>query len=321
MNEDKVVVGEIIERHQTALNMSQSLIQNVEDIKLKLTDILLDSPAFLESLKSVIPKKEYTAMVSSSQRAKLAAGTLKFMRSADGTTYASLVDKGNLIYANIPIKEISDTQGFTTALTSYFQQRQLARIANQLRIMQQQIESVRLGQIDDRFALAYSCEQKYLQATVIENENIKNLALLQVISDSEDSRNKLMKRQERNLDYIMSLPETTFSKLINIKKTKGNDDKMLEIRETFNAINMVSVVEAISYQEMGEFNAAKRSFEYYTNHLETVYLDNNKVIARLDSLDLLPDNYWSINVPEINQSILKFSQTDSNSMLEELNEK
>ena len=52
-------------------------------------------------------------------------------------------------------------------MTSYASQMQMAQIAEQIQVVQLAIEEVRQGQEYDRLAMAYSCQQKLLQAMKI----------------------------------------------------------------------------------------------------------------------------------------------------------
>ena len=64
------------------------------------------------------------------------------------------------------------------------------------------MEEVRVGLENDRLALAYSCQQKLIQAMEIKDEILKQQALLSVIHSAEDSRNLLMLSQSSNLKFI-----------------------------------------------------------------------------------------------------------------------
>jgi hypothetical protein len=70
-----------------------------------------------------------------------------------------------------------------------------------------------------------------------------------------------------------------------------------------NAVNMVSLAEAMAYQEMGEPEAARESLQYYAGYLQKAYLDVPGLVERLDLIDPSPENYWSKTLPEINVRI------------------
>jgi len=140
------------------------------------------------------------------------------------------------------------------------------------------------------------------------NKDLKTNALMNLALDAEDSRNLLMKSQMINLDFIKKQPESLIGKFLSGSKQEEIDNKISQIRESFNATNMVSLVEAIAYQEIGEDNAAKKSLDYYNNFIKENYVNNKKLLNRLDLLDSSPINYWTENLPIINKKIQEISK-------------
>ena len=185
---------------------------------------------------------------------------------------------------------------------------QMAQIAEQIQVINFAIEEVKQGQEYDRLATAYSCQQKLLQIMSFNNKDLKTNALMNLALDAEDSRNLLMKSQMINLDFIKKQPESLIGKFLSGSKQEEIDNKISQIRESFNATNMVSLVEAIAYQEIGEDNAAKKSLDYYNNFIKENYVNNRKLLNRLDLLDSSPINYWTENLPIINKKIQEISK-------------
>jgi len=188
-------------------------------------------------------------------------------------------------------------------VTSYATQMQMAQIAEEIHIVQIAIEDVRQGQEFDRLAMAYSCQQKLLQAMQIKNPELKTFALLRIASDAEDSRNLLMQSQNANLNFIKEQPESFWGKLVSGANTEKISQRMNEIRESLSAINMVSLAEAIAYQELGESEAAYQSLQYYAGYLQSAYLSTEGLVQRLDLIDPAPENYWSKTLPDIKKKI------------------
>lgn len=84
---------------------------------------------------------------------------------------------------------LKGTNALTEAMSSYVNQMQMAQIAEEIHMVQLAIEEVRQRQEFDRLAMAYSCQQKLLQAMQIKNPELKAMALMRIAFDSEDSRN------------------------------------------------------------------------------------------------------------------------------------
>ncbi len=128
--------------------------------------------------------------------------------------------------------------------------------------------------------------------------------LLQVISDAEDSRNLLMLSQKSNLQFLKDQPETTIGKFLKGEKSEKIEIRVNEIRDGLNAVNMVSLAEAIAYNELGEREAARKSLMYYAEFLSETYLESTGLLERLDMIDPSPKNYWTLTIPKIKKNIL-----------------
>ena len=253
-------------------DIAKPLIRSAKSIFSKIENTLYSAPAFINAIKSLVPLETLQAVLSDEQREKIASGALKLMTKKDGSLMATLVNpKTNKIVSTIPLKSIKVSPEISQAMTNYASQMQMAQIAEQIRSVQVAVEEVRQGQEFDRLATAYSCQQKLLQAMAIRNPELKAMALLQIASDAEDSRNLLMQSQSANLTFIKDQPESFWGKLISGATPEKIDARMCEIRESLNAVNMVSLAEAMAYQEMGEPEAARESLQYYAGYLKKAY--------------------------------------------------
>ena len=188
-------------------------------------------------------------------------------------------------------------------MTSYATQMQMAQISEDIQLIQAAVEEVRQGLEYDRLATAYSCQQKLLQAMLIKNPELKSMALLRIVSDAEDSRNLLMQSQNVNIAFIKNQPDSFFKKLISGAAPEKINSRMNEIRESLYAVNMVSLSQAIAYQEMGEIESAQQSLQYYAEYIQKTYLGTKGLVQRLDSIDPSPENYWSKTLPDIKKKI------------------
>lgn len=270
----------------------------------KIEQMLYETPAFVNMIKAALPEEAFQAVLTNEQKEKIANGALKLMTKKDGTLMANLIDpKTKNIVSTISLKSVSLTPTLTEAMTNYATQIQMAQIAEQIQTIQIAIDEIRTGQEYDRLAMAYSCQQKLLQAMQIKNPSLRTSALMQIAAAAEDSRNLLMLSQSANLTFIKEQPESFWGKLMNGARPEKINQRMNEIRESLNAVNMVSLIEAIAYQEMGENGAARQSLEYYSNYLEQAYLNNEGLVERLDLIDPSPTSYWTKTLPEINERI------------------
>ena len=284
--------------------VAKSLLNNAQITFSKIQEILYSAPTFINMIRASVPEETFQAIFTEEQKRKIANGALKLMTKKDGSLMANLVDpKTNKIVSTISLKDVKITPELSQAMISYATQMQMAQIAEQIQLVQVAVEEVRQGQEHDRLGRAYSCQQKLLQAMVINNPELKTMALLRIAYDAEDSRNLLMQSQNANVEFIKNQPESLWGKLISAAAPEKISLRMNEIRESLCAVNMVSLVEAMAYMEMGESEAARQSLEYYGEFIQKTYLGNKGLVERLDLIDPSPENYWSRTLPNIKKII------------------
>ena len=334
---------ELTENDYTVVNVSdysplEEFVMNLPDIahplmmaaneKLgEIQELLNKSPALINVIKSLVPEETLVAVLSDQQKMELAKGALELMTKKDGSLMAILRDPNTKqIVQNLNLQSIKFTPEIGNAMADFSSQMQIAQLTEEVRHLQIAVEKVQQGLESDRLATAYSLQQKYKLACSISNPQLKQEALLRITMDAEDSRNRLMLNQANDLQFIMSQPQDTMGKLLASIKTKDNDRTINTIRSSMLALNMVSVVEALAYQSLGESNNAVLSLEYYGDFMKKTY-GNQKFMLRLDELDPADENFWSEYLPEIKNKILelpkkewfKYLSTNTNQLL--LNDK
>lgn len=284
--------------------VARPLIKSAKETFSKIKEILYSTPAFINAVKASIPEETFQAILTNEQKSQIARGALKLMTKKDGSLMANLVNpETKKIVSTISLKNVKVSPELSQAMTSYATQMQMAQIAEQIQLVQVAVEEVHQGQEYDRLATAYSCQQKLLQAIVIKNPELKAMALLRIASDAEDSRNLLMQSQNANVSFIKEQPESFWGKFISGATPEKINSRMNEIRESLCAVNMVSLAEAMAYQEMGETEAAQLSLQYYAGYIQRTYLQTEGFVERLDLIDPTPENYWSKTLPDIERKI------------------
>ena len=297
--------------------VARPLLIGAKEVFSKIEQMLYSAPAFINLVKASIPEQTFQAILTDDQKAKIASGALRLMTKKDGSLMANLVNpETNKIVSTISLQSVNLSPAISQAMTSYASQMQMAQIAEQIQVVQLAIEEVRQGQEYDRLAMAYSCQQKLLQAMEIKNPELKAMALLQIASDAEDSRNLLMQSQNVNLVFIKEQPESFFGKLLSGATPDKISQRMNEIRESLSAVNMVSLAEAMAYQEMGENAAARQSLQYYASYIEKAYLSTKGLVERLDLIDPAPENYWTKALPDIRKKIQALPCVEEMQLLE-----
>lgn len=183
--------------------IARPLLSNANAIFLHIEKLLYTAPSFIDLLTETMPEEMLQAVLSEDQKQAIAKGVLKLMTKKDGSLMATLLntDTGKIVAA-VPLETVKLAPEITEKISNYSSQIQMARIAEQIESVQLAIEDVRKGQESDRLAIAYSCQQKLIQAREIVNPQLRASMLLKVISDAEDSRNLLMLSQKSNLFYV-----------------------------------------------------------------------------------------------------------------------
>lgn len=285
--------AELAEHFNHVPEVAKPLLKEAKTSFSKIEKALYTAPAFINAVKAAIPDVTLQAVLTDDQKQQIAKGALKLMTKKDGSLMANLINpETKKIVATIPLKSVQMAPQMTQAMTSFSAQMQMAQIAEQIQVVQLAVEEVRMGQEYDRLATAYSCQQKLLQAMEIKDPQLKAMALMQLASDAEDSRNLLMLSQRSNVEFIMDQPDGFLQKMLSGSSPEKINGRMSEIRQSLCAVNMVSFAEAMAYQELGEHEAARKSLTYYAGFIDDTYVSIPGLVERLDLIDPSPENYW-----------------------------
>ena len=286
------------------------LIADTKDTFSIIEKQLYMSPSLIKVIKSIVPEELLIAVLSDSQKEQIAEGALKLLTKKDGSLMAKLIDpKTKKIVSTIDLKKVSFSPEGLKAMTDFSSQMQMAQIAEEVKRLQIAVEKVDKSLESDRLALAYSLQEKFKLAYTIKNPELRSHALLRVALDAEDARNTLMLSQKNNISFIMSQSTSVIKRLIKGTKTSENDNTMIKLRNSMCAVNVASVVEALSYQALGETETAVNSLRYYADYMKISY-GNKNVLKTLDELDPQDVNYWSKMLPKIQNKILTLPKSD-----------
>lgn len=308
---------ELTEHFWQVPEVAKPLLKGAKTAFSKIEKALYTAPAFINAVKAAVPDVTLQAELTDEEKQQIAKGALKLMTKKDGSLMANLINpETKKIVTTIPLKSVQMAPEMTQAMTYFSTQMQMAQIAEEIQAVQLAVEEVRMGQEYDRLATAYSCQQKLLQAMEIKNPELKAMALMQLAAAAEDSRNLLMLSQKSNVEFIKDQPENFIQKILSGAKPEKINGRMSEIRESLCAVNMVSFAEAMAYQELGEQEAARKSFTYYAGFIEDTYTSVPGLVQRLDLIDPAPENYWSKTLPDISEKIKALPSVPDTKLLE-----
>ena len=293
-------------------------IKKLFDNKEKIEELLYKSQEFIELIKSTVPEDSYKAILTNEQKKKLKDGSLQLMSSSDGSLLANLIDPNTKkIVSKINLEKVKITPDIDNSIVSYNYQLQMAEIAKEIEDVKAAVEEVRKGLENDRLALAYSCEQKLIQAMEIKDSDARKSALLKIAHSSEDCRNQLMLSQQEKLKIIDNRPEDLIGKVKDSYLTRVNMDNVIaELSLNMSAFNIASYAEVMAYQEMGEEKSAEKALQYYGEFINNNYLNNIELLERLDSLDSSKEKYWTKRLPNIYNNIKELDKIKDIKLLE-----
>lgn len=307
----------IVECFPNLPEVAKPLVKTAQQSSKNIEKMLCEAPSFIKMIKASVPEQTLQAILTDEQKTKLAKGTLKLLTKKDGSLLAELVDpKTRKIVAQLPLESKDMTPALNEAMINYAMQLQIAQIAEEIHDVQLAVEEVRQGQEFDRLALAYSCQQKFFQALQIKNPKLRTEVLIKIAFDAEDSRNLLMQSQKANLLFIKEQPEKFIDKLISGANTEKINSRMNQIRQSLMAVNAISVIEAMAYQQLGEMDAARLSLCYYAKYLQDNYLSTEGFVQRLDLIDVSPVNFYSNVLPDIKERIFALPCAKNELLLE-----
>lgn len=298
--------------------VGEHLLKKTKESFSQIRNTLYTLPGFINLIESMIPDTpELRAVLTASQKRQLDEGSLKLMSKKDGSPLARLINpETGRIVCDVPLQEVQMTPNLTQSLMDFSMQMQMAQIGEKIQDVQIAVNNIIKGLENDRLAIAYSSQQKFLQAVEIQDPQLKTSILLQLISSAEDSRNQLMLSQKENVNFICSQPEGFWKKLFANDHGNDVDEIMKSIHVSLRAVNDVSFTEAMAYFELGERKAAEKSLMYYSDFLRDTYTSRVGILERLDMNDSDTGLFWSNTIPDLCRKIEALPKASEQMLLE-----
>jgi len=226
MNNDLIELNNI-----DILEVAKPIKNNMNLLLSNIKNKLLLIPSVIEVIRSYYPTKTLQAILTKEQKADIANGLLEIMTSKDGKNLlATLRDpKTKKFDAVIPLKEVELTPELNKAITNFVLQFQLLQLSAEIKSIQKVVEEVRKGQEYDRLAVAYSCQQKFLQALQLEEYETEKQSLVyygNFIKEKYLDVPNLLKRLDSIDPYVGNY---WTKKVPDIKKRIERHNELIEI--------------------------------------------------------------------------------------------
>lgn len=297
--------------------IGQQLLKNFNDNIKKMESILYMAPEFIAMIKTSVPETTLRAVLTSGQKEQLAKGALKIMTKKDGTLLACLINpKTQKVFQQIPLESVTTIPDFTSILNDVSMQLQMAQMMEVVTETNELVDEVRRGQENDRIAGAYSCEENLILTLACKNKKERERQLYQIANDAECCRQKLILSQKESICFVTKQPETFWGKFFKGTRTEKIENRLEEMRRNFNAINLVSIIQAICYKELNENEQLKISIATHQEYIKSTFLGEDSLIQRLDLISSSVEPFWNNNVDTVLKRIEKINYISSKNLIE-----
>lgn len=168
------------------------------------------------------------------------------------------------------------------SLAELYLQQQMSEIMDQLEIINNTIQRVERGQLDDRIGIFLSAKQQFIEAMSVENETLQQLTLVNAIKDANKARFQLMQSAISNISCITQPTK---------KKMKVNEVDMVldNIRESVAYINEATLLCLSAYSLQKENKAQIAVLNSYQAFIEKAFF--TKVDEKYTNAQILHTNW------------------------------
>ena len=280
-------------RQKTVMETFAEVLQNKETT-------LATIPGAINALKALFPDVQLIADLSPEDLRKIQEGVLEFVKGQDGKgVLAALRDpKTKQIIKQVRLKEANLSPDMMSSLTLLAIQTQLSKISQQIGQLCEQVEEVRQGLQNDRLAEALACVDQWQKCMLFEKPSRREQLLVDIIRDIDKARNKLKKSHDLTLAKILKVkPRSLFSH----GSVKELDKWQSELYEGFIIITVLSQIQVMAYQQLGELRPIDESLRWYNDFLRKSYPSDSNVVKRLDSLSVSIECPWSKAIGAVRQ--------------------
>ncbi|MDT2814546.1 hypothetical protein P7H70_10950 [Vagococcus carniphilus] len=225
-----------------------------------LTDFTMMVPGLVESISF---DTKYVVDISAEISKKIADGSLQLMTKSNGETLAVLTDsKTKHIIQQLPIKTELITPALGPAMLAVGLFIQIKKIEKGIDNLNKGISEVLQNFEDDRYARAFSAKEKFEQAVLFSNQQLKQDFLLNILDDVTNTKHMLYKQLTHKVE-----------RLINRKKgfiDNSKNELANEALQNLYLFNEVFKIQIECYAELDEYFALSHALNMYENEINTV---------------------------------------------------
>lgn len=246
-------------------DLSLVLYEKSQNILMEKTKNLIEkSPVFIEYLEKMKPIEYFDVNMSNNAKELYEKGELilKYSKNKKGLlpTLSSLDGKFS---EQVTLEPRLVTPELSSALTNLSMQYQLTQLMDQMKLMNQTIQRIEIGQRDDRLALYFSSRQQYIEAIAISNKELQSYALLNAVNVANNAKFLLMQSIRSDIEQIVH----------NSKLKKKERDKLSQnVRTSLKYVNEATGLCVMTYSGLGEDKPLLASLKSYQRFISQTLL-------------------------------------------------
>ena len=185
-------------------------------------------------------------------------GKYKFTVDTNGKLLATLRDS-NGFAEQIRLKEEIMPKDLKQSLSNIQMQMAIGQVIKEVEYIGYAIGEIHVDLHNDRLSLAESAKDRLLQARLIHNSKLREIAILNVIATATDAKRSLMRNFNHNLNYLEDKVNNRKSHQIASKLPKEINRRAEDSLSALKLITDSVQVESIGYSMLGEFDASKET--------------------------------------------------------------
>ena len=255
---DGVNVNEVVVRRRGIFDAFQGL-KNEISLKSIANDLMM-VPGFVKSLES---HTEYIADIPKYIQKGLDNGTLKIMQKKTGEYLAIVINSDNhQVVKKFTLKATTVTPNLGPALLVLGLQVQMKQIQKGIDELNKGIQDVLKNFENDRYARAISSREKFYQAQMFSDQDLKKKFIIEILSDVTNTKHMLYYQIKDKVDKLLK-SKSLFKSKEKIELANDVLNDLFLFNETFK-------IQVQCYAELKEYYPLSHALDMYTTEMNTV---------------------------------------------------
>lgn len=298
--------SEMKDHADSGISMLRRLSKTTLEKSTTIQDVINAAPVLKEFISGIEKGQKLVLDISKETMNKIQNGDLKVMQTKEGVLKAEICDPNGVIKQHMNLKyedfcNVPNPASLANMAQMMEMKQQLQVVIEQLETLSMAVQSVLVGQQNDRIALYKSGEQLYLEAKATKNSLMQQQLIVAALKSLEDARMQMIENIKTEITTIIAYDKRSIK-----LKSKELNERLDRINLTFDVINRASFLKAGIYFEQEETEAMMLSLEQYSLFLSEQINKNIKVLNDYDRSDKYIEGKWyerAIRIPQTINSL------------------